>query len=365
MRLQTEEEGDTQQGAPSLGFAACQPSFLPAYETPQSGAAISQRQQHRSPHHQQLYKAPVPVRDTRDTAAANLREASVQQLTLLAQHRYPPWRMQACYSQHLFNATLYDAIATAIITLQAFAGMWINAFIVSVLCIAWVKKKSFNSNEKILLFLGCVRFWYLCITGLYFVLSTFYARCFYVYPIPQIFVTIQSFLNSSNLWVSACLCVFYCIKIANFRHRFFIYLKVKIDRIVPRLLEGFVLLSLVFCIFVYDITAKAYNDNFNSTSLGNFWRQDIRIDKYFFPVFFLTGFVYAIAFTAVISSALLLLFSLWRHQRKMQTNSVKNLSTDAHVKAMKSILLSILIFTSVLWRSKSEGATAKPPLQIT
>ena len=43
MRLQTEEEGDTQQGAPSLGFAACQPSFLPAYETPQSGAAISQR----------------------------------------------------------------------------------------------------------------------------------------------------------------------------------------------------------------------------------------------------------------------------------------------------------------------------------
>ncbi|KFR16376.1 Taste receptor type 2 member 9, partial [Opisthocomus hoazin] len=243
------------------------------------------------------------------------------------------------------NATLYDAIATAIITLQAFAGMWINAFIVSVLCIAWVKKKSFNSNEKILLFLGCVRFWYLCITGLYFVLSTFYARCFYVYPIPQIFVTIQSFLNSSNLWVSACLCVFYCIKIANFRHRFFIYLKVKIDRIVPRLLEGFVLLSLVFCIFVYDITAKAYNDNFNSTSLGNFWRQDIRIDKYFFPVFFLTGFVYAIAFTAVISSALLLLFSLWRHQRKMQTNSVKNLSTDAHVKAMKSILSFFLIYS--------------------
>ncbi|KFQ96833.1 Taste receptor type 2 member 9, partial [Opisthocomus hoazin] len=243
------------------------------------------------------------------------------------------------------NATLYDAIATAIITLQAFAGMWINAFIVSVLCIAWVKKKSFNSNEKILLFLGCVRFWYLCITGLYFVLSTFYARCFYVYPIPQIFVTIQSFLNSSNLWVSACLCVFYCIKIANFRHRFFIYLKVKIDRIVSRLLGGLVLLSLVFCILGYEVTDNQYDDNFNATSVGNIWRLLVRTDKRILPIIIATVSGYAVAFTAVISSALLLLFSLWRHQRKMQTNSVKNLSTDAHIKAMKSILSFFLIYS--------------------
>nr|XP_009936144.1 PREDICTED: taste receptor type 2 member 9-like [Opisthocomus hoazin] len=253
--------------------------------------------------------------------------------------------MQACYSQHLFNSPSYDAIATAIITLQAFAGMWINAFIVSVLCIAWVKKKSFNSNEKILLFLGCVRFWYLCITGLYCILSTFYAHCFYVYPTPQIFVAIHSFLNSSNLWVSACLCVFYCIKIANFRHRFFIYLKVKIDRIVSRLLGGLVLLSLVFCILGYEVTDNQYDDNFNATSVGNIWRLLVRTDKRILPIIIATVSGYAVAFTAVISSALLLLFSLWRHQRKMQTNSVKNLSTDAHVKAMKSILSFFLIYS--------------------
>ena len=223
--------------------------------------------------------------------------------------------------------------------------MWINAFIVSVLCIAWVKKKSFNSNEKILLFLGCVRFWYLCITGLYCILSTFYAHCFYVYPTPQIFVAIHSFLNSSNLWVSACLCVFYCIKIANFRHRFFIYLKVKIDRIVSRLLGGLVLLSLVFCILGYEVTDNQYDDNFNATSVGNIWRLLVRTDKRILPIIIATVSGYAVAFTAVISSALLLLFSLWRHQRKMQTNSVKNLSTDAHVKAMKSILSFFLIYS--------------------
>ncbi|KFQ75887.1 Taste receptor type 2 member 9, partial [Phoenicopterus ruber ruber] len=243
------------------------------------------------------------------------------------------------------NATSYDAMAMVIISLQTFAGMWINAFIVSVLCIAWVKKKSFNSNEKILLFLGCSRFWYLCISWVYSLLSVIYPWCFYVHPVPQLFAATYTFLNSSNLWVSAWLCVFYCIKIANFRHIFFIYLKVKIDRIVPWLLLGSVLLSLVIGILVYDVTDKAHCNNPNSTTLGNFWKLSIKVDEYFFPIFFISGFGFATAFTAVIFSALLLLFSLWRHKRKMQTNSVKNLSMDAHIKAMKSILSFFFLYS--------------------
>ncbi|KAM9273943.1 LOW QUALITY PROTEIN: taste receptor type 2 member 9-like [Cariama cristata] len=243
--------------------------------------------------------------------------------------------MEACYSQDKFNATTCDATSTVIVTIQAFTGMWINAFIVSVLGIAWVKKKSFNSNEKILLFLGCCRFWYFCNTWVYFFLSMFYPWCLYVYPIPQLFATIQSFLNASNVWVSACLCVFCCIKIANFRHTFFFYLKVKIDRIVPWLLLGSVFLPLVMCILVYNITEKMYYNNLNSTTLGNFWKSENGL--IFFPFFFINGFGFATAFTAVIFSALLLLFSVY-HKHKMQTNSVKNLSMDAHIKAMKSVL---------------------------
>ncbi|KAM6086139.1 taste receptor type 2 member 2-like [Theristicus caerulescens] len=253
--------------------------------------------------------------------------------------------MEACYSQDNFNVTSYDVMAMVVITLQTFAGMWINAFIVSVLCIAWVKKKSFNSNEKILLSLGCSRFWYLCLLCVYSFFSVIYPWCFYVHPIPQLFVAVQSFLNSHNLWVSACLCVFYCIKIANFRHIFFIYLKVKIDRIVPWLLLGSVLLSLAICILVYKITDEAYCNNLNSTTLENFWKPGNRIDEHFFPIYFISGLGLATAFTAVIFSASLLLFSLWRHKRKMQTNSVKNLSMDAHIKAMKYILSFFFIYS--------------------
>ncbi|XP_074777799.1 taste receptor type 2 member 9-like [Athene noctua] len=253
--------------------------------------------------------------------------------------------MEACHPQDKFNATLYDAIALVIITPQAFAGMWINAFIVSVLCGTWLKKKTFNSNEKILLVLGCSRFWYLCTTWTYSFFSVIYPWCFYVQPIPPLFAAIQSFFDSSNLWASAFLCVFYCIKIATFRHTFFIYLKVKIDRIVPWLLLGLLLSSLFLCILAYDFTDKTCCQNLTSTSLGNLGKSNTGTDEHFFPMFFLSGFGITTSFMAVTFSALLLLFSLWRHKLKMQTNSMKDLSMDAHIKAMKSILSLFFMYS--------------------
>ncbi|KFP82267.1 Taste receptor type 2 member 7, partial [Apaloderma vittatum] len=242
------------------------------------------------------------------------------------------------------NSTSYRTTAVVIATLQAFAGLWINAFIVSVLCIAWVKKRSFNSFEKILLFLGCSRFWYLCFTLVSIVISKTCSWCFFVQPIPQLLAAIQSFSVSSNLLVSACLCGFYCIKIANFRHTFFTYMKVKIDRIVPWLMLGSVLLSLVFSFLAYDISEKELNNCFNSTTQVS-WKLSVRMDEKLLAMFVTFGFVFSAAFMVVIFSALLLLFSLWRHKSNMQTNSAKNLSVDVHIKAMKSILFFLFIYS--------------------
>ncbi|NXH18107.1 TA2R9 protein, partial [Bucco capensis] len=240
-----------------------------------------------------------------------------------------------------FNVTTFNVTVIIVTTLQTFAGMWINAFIVCVLCTDWLKRKSFNSSEKILLFLGCSRFWRSCIIWVYIVFAVTYPWRFYVYPIPQLFAAFDSFLFSSNLWVSACLCGFYCIKIANFRHTFFIYLKVKIDRIVPWLLLGSVLVSLLMGILSYVIT----DPEFHSTAQESLLKLRVRMDRHLLPVIFLIGFTLTTAFTAVVLSALLLLFSLWRHKRKMQTKAVKNLSMDAHIKAIKSVLSFLFIYT--------------------
>ncbi|CAN8205004.1 unnamed protein product [Coccothraustes coccothraustes] len=265
--------------------------------------------------------------------------------------------MEACHSPQQSNVTSYGAMALAIITLEAFPGMWINAFLVCVLCIAWVKKKTLNSNEKILLLLGCSRFWYLCFSWVYCSLSITYPNYLYVQPTFQLIVFFQSFFNYSNLWVSACLCVFYCIKIANFRNSFFIclklktdrmrsfiYLKVKIDRMVPWLLLGSGILALAVGIVAYDIADKPHC-NGNSTGRGNFGTANIKMDEHFFPSFFLAGFEYAASFMVVIFAAVFLLFSLWRHKRTMQTNSMKDLSMDAHIRAMKSIFSFLVMYS--------------------
>ncbi|NWW67427.1 TA2R7 protein, partial [Ifrita kowaldi] len=243
------------------------------------------------------------------------------------------------------NVTSYGATALAIISLEAFAGMWINAFIICVLCIAWVKKKTLNSNEKILLLLGCSRFCSLGMSWAYSFLSIIYPNYLYVHSILQLAVFFQTFFNHCNLWVSACLCAFYCIKIANFRNRFFIYLKVKIDRIVPWLFLGSGILALAISIIAYDIADKPHCNNHNSTAQGNFWKANIKMDKHFFPSFFLAGFGYAASFMAVIFSAVFLLFSLWRHKCKMQTNSMKDLNVEAHIRAMKSILSFLVMYS--------------------
>ncbi|NWU46169.1 T2R40 protein, partial [Hylia prasina] len=243
------------------------------------------------------------------------------------------------------NVTAYGATTVAIITLETFAGMCINAFILSVLCTGWVKKKSLNSNEKILLLLGCSRFWFLCLSWIYAFLSKIYPFCLLVHPIFQLLQGACTVFICSNLWVSACLCVFYCIKIASFRSSFFIYLKVKIDRMVPWLLLGSVIFSIITGILVYNTVDKALCKDFNSTCLGIFWKETLRIEEHFYPIIFLTGFLHTISFMAVIFSAALLLFSLWRHKRKMQTNSTNTLSMEAHIRAMKSILSFFIMYS--------------------
>ncbi|NXI32869.1 TA2R7 protein, partial [Sterrhoptilus dennistouni] len=248
-------------------------------------------------------------------------------------------------SPHQYNVTSYGATIVAITTVEAFAGLWINAVILCVLCIGWLKKKTLNSNEKILLLLGCTRFCFLCVLWIYAFLSEIYPYCLQVFPIFQLVQGAYTIFNYSNLWVSACLCAFYCIKIANFRNRFFIYLKVKIDKMVPWLLFVSVILSIIFGIVVYNTIDKAVCKDLNFTCLGNFWKENINAEERFYPMYFLAGFLYGTLFMAVIFSALFLLFSLWRHKRTMQTYSMNSPSMEAHIRAMKSILSFFIMYS--------------------
>ncbi|XP_064271880.1 taste receptor type 2 member 9-like [Passer domesticus] len=271
--------------------------------------------------------------------------------------------MEASPSPQQSNVTSYGAITVAVITLEVFAGMWINAFIVCVLCIAWVKKKTLNSIEKILLLLGFSRISYLCFTSVSYFISILYPNFLHVLTIHQLLASFASSFNYSNLWISACLCGFYCIKIANFRNRLFIYLKVKIDRMVPWILLGSEILGLAMGIVIYDLTETLKRNNITFSSQETIWEIIIRTNKHLFSSYFLAGLVFVASFMVVIFSAVCLLFSLWRHKRRMQTNYMKDLSMDAHIRAMKSVLSFLVMYSinfvclvlSIFYATKKEN----------
>ncbi|XP_072189254.1 taste receptor type 2 member 9-like [Excalfactoria chinensis] len=241
--------------------------------------------------------------------------------------------------QHEYNTTISTNTFVVVFTFQALAGMGINAFIVAVSCMAWFKKKSMNSNEKILLFLGCFRFSYLCVTWIYMFFSALFPQTLSSTPISLAFAIFLCFLNASNLWTSACLYGFYCIKIANFRYHFFIYLKAKIDRIVPWLLLSSVVLSLLNCSpFLEVVDEENSGTSTNFTTHGMFWKVNKEIRKHFSTIILVCTSGFSMAFIMVTFSAFLLLFSLCRHKYKMRTSSARNLCVDAHIKAMKSLL---------------------------
>ncbi|XP_054147716.1 taste receptor type 2 member 9-like [Melozone crissalis] len=253
--------------------------------------------------------------------------------------------MEGSLSPQQFNVTSYWPMALAITTLEAFPGMWINAFIVCVLCITWVQRKTLNSNEKILLLLGFSRFWCLCSSWTYVFVSDIFPYYLLVHRIFQLLHGSYSFFNCSNLWVSSCLCGFYCIKIANFRNMFLSYMKVKIDRMVPWLLLGSMMFSLITGILSHKTIDKAVWKNLNFTCQGKLWKSAIGMKKHFSLLHVLTLFLYITSFMVVIFSALFLLFSLWRHKCKMQTNSMNSLSMDAHIRAIKSVLSFFIMYT--------------------
>ncbi|XP_064563176.1 taste receptor type 2 member 10-like [Zonotrichia leucophrys gambelii] len=253
--------------------------------------------------------------------------------------------MEASFFPLQSNVTAYGATTLAIITLEVVLGTCINAFLVCLLCVAWVKKKTLNSNEKILLLLGCSRISSLCFTWIYRFLSMIYPHILHVQTIRQVIRSLGTFFNYSDSWVSACLCGFYCVKIANFRNSFFIYLKVKVDRMVPWLLLGSEFVTLAVSIILSDLVETLKRSNDTSTSQENFWEVTIRKDKYLLSPLLLSGVLFAASFLVVIFSAVFLLFSLWRHKRTMQTSSMKDLSMDAHIRAMKSVLSFLVMYS--------------------
>ncbi|XP_023364923.1 taste receptor type 2 member 10-like [Otolemur garnettii] len=222
--------------------------------------------------------------------------------------------------------------------MESILGVLGNGFIALVYCIECVKKK-LSMLGFILTGLAISRIcliWVIMIDGVMGVLSPY---TYYSSNLKEYISYVWVIINHSSICFATSLNIFYFLKIANFPHYMFLWLKRRIRRILP-LLMGFLVISLLITL---PQVIKISNDkmkNRNTTcqfkmQKSEFFVQQVSINLgviFFLTLSLITGF--------------LLIISLWRHSRKMQLNGpgFRDPNNEAHVKAMKVLISFIILF---------------------
>ncbi|XP_043847327.1 taste receptor type 2 member 7-like [Dromiciops gliroides] len=239
---------------------------------------------------------------------------------------------------------MLDAVKTIFMIMVAgefIMGILGNGFIGLVNFIDWVKRRKIYLVDLILTSLAISR-----IGLLFMILMNGFAMILYpdVYDCEDSMKLIDGFWTITNhlsVWFAACLSIFYCLKIASFSHPLFLWLKWRINRVILTILLAFFLLSL----FISFLITEKYNEGYKSWANRKKKRNSTSNHDYYKTVTFLNlGSLFP--FTVSLISFFLLIFSLWKHTRKIKLNAMGtgDPSTEIHLRAMKIIISFLILF---------------------
>ncbi|MEE6513097.1 hypothetical protein FKM82_020546 [Ascaphus truei] len=240
-----------------------------------------------------------------------------------------------------------------VLCIEFILGITINSFIVATTCMEWITFKRLGTSDKILVSLGLSRFlyqWGIMLHNIFRIyLPELYSQMyFYV-----IFLVVRMFLKFSSLWFATVLCVYYCIKITNYNHSLFIYVKVRINKIVPWLLLASLLTSLAsslpFCWYILNLNGN----NSTNSLLRNSTVQDIIVVQNHTNHAVEHGLGTSLPFLIFCVATFLLIKSLLMHTRQMRSSGmgIRSPSLDTHFRVVKSMVfflfLNIICFSSM------------------
>uniref|UniRef100_A0A8C4Y5J4 Taste receptor type 2 n=1 Tax=Gopherus evgoodei TaxID=1825980 RepID=A0A8C4Y5J4_9SAUR len=239
-------------------------------------------------------------------------------------------------------AVLISMILLGVESLVASLG---NGFIIVVIFTDWIKSRKVTSCELILTSLSISRFllqWIVMLSNFIYVV---FPRTSTLGCKHKAFGILWNYLNMVSLWCATWLSVFYSVKIANFTQPFFLWLKLRIAWLVPRLLLGSMMVSLVSTIPLVWSDVGIDLCNSRKSPEGNTTLNDAKNIPYLFfmPMAIVVS---AIPFIIFLFSSILLLISQWKHTKKMKNNvtGLKDVSVAAHTNAMKSLLSFFILY---------------------
>ncbi|XP_053126522.1 taste receptor type 2 member 9-like [Hemicordylus capensis] len=244
----------------------------------------------------------------------------------------------------MVSSSVWDTASMLVVITASLGRLWTDTFILVVNCRDWIQKKRLSPVDRILTLQSISRICLACSETFWYLLAKFDPQISQNLHIFKASMSVFWFFLFWNLWLTACLCSYYCLKITDFSNPFFIYFKLRISGLVPTWLLGSVILSLANTLPYICVNMETVDNGEISNFFKNKTENSIYQSKIQLHVLILVGLGSSAAFSLCITSAFLLIFSLWRHSQKMRTASISSRSPSAaaHVQAVKIILFLLI-----------------------
>lgn len=239
-----------------------------------------------------------------------------------------------------------DNIFIILITGEFIIGILGNGYIGLVNWIDWIKKKKISTIDCILTNLVISRICLISVMVVNGIVIVLYPDVYTKSKLQIVICTFWTFANYLNMWFTACLNVFYSLKVANSSHPLFLWLKRKIDTVVRWILLGCFAISLLVSLIIATVLSHDYRFYAIAKHKRNVTEM-FHVSKmpYFEPLT-LFNLLAIVPFIVSLMSFFLLVRSLWRHtkQIKLYATGGRDPSTEAHVRAIKTMTLLIFFF---------------------
>ena len=236
--------------------------------------------------------------------------------------------------------SIIESLLIFVAVSESILGLLGNGFIGLVSCIDGMKNKKISTISFILTGLAISRFcliWTIVTDGF---LKLFSPDVHSSGNLIEYNGYLCIVMNQSSIWFATCLSIFYFLKISSFSHRIFLWLKGRLNMVLFLLL-GCLLIS---WLVTFPHFMKIAKDN-RKKNKSTVWSMDMHKDELFGKQIWLhLGVI--LLFILCLITCVLLITSLWRHNRRMQLNATgfRDLSTEAHIKAMKVLVSFIILF---------------------
>uniref|UniRef100_G3WL05 Taste receptor type 2 n=1 Tax=Sarcophilus harrisii TaxID=9305 RepID=G3WL05_SARHA len=235
-----------------------------------------------------------------------------------------------------------EKIIMVLVAGEFLLGFLGNGFMVLVNGIDWIKSKKFATVDLILVHLAISRIGLLCTL---ISISSQLICCLAEFLVnkSQAVDIFWILTHLSSIWSGTSLSVFYFLKIANFSHPLFLWLKWRINQVVHMLQVGPFLIALFINLLLFT---KTYNFTFNIENNTKAFPGLQMNGSQYITLQVIVNFLSLLPFTLSLFSFFSLILSLWRHTLQMKLNATesKDSSTEAHVRAMKATFCFLFLF---------------------